>query len=98
MTAPAIPPGTSAPAAPADKRQRLKQKGPSYEGPFLLSSVVENELLAAQVAVVLLAVGAEGDVLAAHLAVHDDSLAAGGERAGEHLEALLEHELPRRDL
>src|SRR2546421_9411824 len=65
---------------------------------FLLRGSLELDLLAGVAAMVLLAAGAEDDLVAAHLAVDRHGAFSGAQRAGEHLERLLERELALRQL
>src|SRR6185503_13342063 len=62
-------------------------------------SLLQLELPVGDAAAVVLAAGLERDLFAAHAAVGDrERLAFGAERAGEHLEFLLERELALRQL
>src|SRR5438874_5060280 len=65
---------------------------------FLLRGSLELDLLAGVAAMVLLAAGAEDDLVPAHLAVDRHDAFSGAQRAGEHLERLLERELALRQL
>src|SRR5437764_5979712 len=65
---------------------------------FLLRESLELDLLAVVAAVVFLAAGGNGDLLAAHLAFDRHRALAVGERSREHLERLLERELALRQL
>src|SRR6185369_783709 len=58
----------------------------------------QSQVLAVDARVVLLAAGGEGHLRAAHLAGDGDVLAFRMQRAGEHLEFLLEGELALRQL
>src|SRR5919108_2587464 len=64
---------------------------------FLRPSL-ELDLFAVEAAMVLLAAGRKADLVAAHLAVDRHGVLAGAERAGKHLERLLERELALRQL
>src|SRR5216683_1878695 len=61
-------------------------------------SSVHLELLAVGLAAVSVSARGEADLVAAHLAFQRERLAFGAQRAGEHLELLLQRQLALRDL
>jgi hypothetical protein len=84
--------------AEQDRRECVAHGARDYPRQASRGRLLQLEGLAVELAAVALAAGVEGDLLAAHLAFEREGLALAAQRAGEHLELLLERHVALRRL